>query len=100
MTSGSRVPERHPLVGDWVSQDEWESAVFSVSSTPGGFRVTGVDRDDGEEFVISDLRWDGAILRFRSLMPSTGLELLHEFRSADSDHVEHSYTRTETYVRL
>lgn len=67
----------HPLVGTWVSADGDSAAEFTIVSTGSGLTVTGRDRDDGEEFIVNEILWDGEKLRFSTLMPSTGYRARH-----------------------
>jgi hypothetical protein len=90
---------KHPLVGVWRPPDGDESAEYTIRAAGGGFQVSGVDRYDGENFVISDVSWDGEVLRFTSTMPSTSWELQHEFRVLDGSVVEHTYIRREVWSR-
>jgi hypothetical protein len=87
---------RHPLIGTWILPDD-TPAEYTVHSLGAAPAVSGVDSSDGEVFIISDVRWDGAVLRFTSLMPSTSYELSHVLRPSDDGTVEHEWTRVETW---
>ena len=63
------------------------------------FVVAGRDVNDDEAFEISDLRWDGSTLRFRSRMPSTDHTVDHEMTSEDYGVCRHRYTLEETWTR-
>ncbi len=54
-----------------------------------GETVTVCARDlmDGEEFIVSDVSWDGETLRFRTLVQSTKREGLNEFRLLEGGQV-------------
>ena len=45
---------------------------FTISVVDERFKVTGINPDDGEGFVIYDVGYDGESIDFTSLMPSTG----------------------------
>ena len=87
---------RHPLIGTWILPDDTpaEYTVHALGDTPA---ISGVDSSDGEVFVISDALWDGTMLRFTSLMPSTSYELTHVMRALDDGSVEHEWTRGEIW---
>lgn len=61
---------RHALIGTWFLDDDNE-VEYTVSTLGDSCTVTGVDLSDGEEFVITDVSWDGAELHFTTFMPST-----------------------------
>jgi len=65
------------LEGTWGHQENW--AQFTVKVNRNGIRVTGCDVDDGEVFAISNVHWDGEMLSFDSLTPSTGWLISHHF---------------------
>lgn len=86
------------LLGTWHHVAPWDSddylTEYVVSVENGAPAVAARDLNDNEAFVISAVSWDGAVLRFRSLMPSTGREGLNEFRVAANGEVECRFTFT------
>ncbi len=90
----------HPLVGTWRTEDPDDlMARFVVRAGPRGFVVSGLDTHGGEPFVISDVSWDGKVLRFVSLMESTSHRVEHEFSVLDRDRIHHRFTLVEQWVR-
>ena len=87
---------QHALIGTWFLDDD-AAVEYTVSALGDSCTVSGVDLSDGEEFVITDISWDGAELRFTSLMPSTQYELRHVFRVLSDYEVEHEWTCVETW---
>ena len=87
---------RHPLIGTWFLDDD-TAVEYTVSVLGGSCVVSGVDLSDGEQFIITDVSWDHAELRFTSLMLSTQYELRHIFRVRSDYEVEHEWTRVETW---
>ncbi|MGR8934683.1 MAG: hypothetical protein ACU837_09885 [Gammaproteobacteria bacterium] len=87
-----------PLLGKWRQVAPWDSddylSEYLVGYEAGTFTVTGKDLQDDEEFFIYDISWDGAVLRFRSLMPSTGREGINEFRAVREKVIESRFTFT------
>ncbi len=63
------------LKGKWKHISPWDSddylALYEISGTELAPLVTGVDLNDSEEFVISEISWSNDILSFESYMPST-----------------------------
>jgi hypothetical protein len=51
--------------------------------------------EDGEEFLIYDVGYDGEAIRFVSLMRSTGRTGRNWMRVVDKDKVEYRFTFTE-----
>jgi hypothetical protein len=91
----------HPttaIVGRWRHVAAWDSddylSEYEVTFDGKQFTVTGHDLNDGEEFEITYVSWDGASLRFRSLMPSTRREGLNEFRLLSDGSIESRFTFT------
>lgn len=56
----------------------YTSAEYNIRVLKTKVSVTAVDSDDGERFVISNVAWDGNVLSFTSLMPSTGWKVAHK----------------------
>ena len=75
---------------------ECTKAEYSVTVAGGKFSVTGIDQSDGEEFVISNIQWDGEWLSFSSLMESTQRRGVSRIRYVDTNEVEFVFTFTET----
>ncbi len=85
------------LIGTWIHKDDLVEYTVSYSKT--GFSVKGIDTNDGEEFCISDIHWDGEGLHFTSLMPSTGYTLKHIFRTTKEQELVHTFTCIEKWTK-
>ena len=97
MTTKLPVDERHPLCGTWIASSENTGdygAEYSITAVGGEFRVTGIDRADDEQFVISDIQWDGEWLTFTSFMPSTQRRGHSRMRYLDTGEIEFLFTFT------
>ena len=72
------------LIGSWwhIARADAEDylAEYTISVEKDAPVVTARDLGDGEEFVISEISWDGVVLRFKSVVPSTGREGISELR--------------------
>lgn len=87
-----RLHADHPLVGTWVVADEMSSIEFRIEPIRGGFRVSASDSYDGEEFVVSDTKWDGKALHFALLVPSNGTRAEHRIRVRSDGTLEDRFT--------
>jgi len=96
MTKSLRVTPKHPLVGSWETKEGYSSAIFTISVKNGKFVVTGVDERDGEVFEISGVSWDGKLLQFTSLMPSTRYRTRHVFHMPKARRLTDELTLYET----
>ena len=93
MSDVSSVPAAlNPFIGSWRHVAPWSGndylAEYVVAWARGAVTVSGRDLSDGEEFVISDVAFDGRSLRFRSVMPSTRREGVNEFTVTPSGEIE------------
>ena len=91
----------HPLVGTWRDPDEdYGSRIqFTIRPASAAFEVAGVDTSDGEQLSISNVCWDGRVLRFDSFVPSTDHRVQYAFEVASPSEVLVCYTRSERWVR-
>jgi hypothetical protein len=89
------------LVGQWVSGHEWETEVeFTISKARGGFKVSALDRWDGESPEIYDVKATATALTFAAHW-STGRFTKYRVRPLDKNTIEMSFTHTATmnYLR-
>jgi len=99
MSDALLVPEAaRPFLGSWRHVAPWSGddylAEYVVSWEKGALSVSGCDLNDGETFQISDVSFDGRVLRFRSLMPSTRREGVNEFSLTGAGEIESRFTFT------
>lgn len=95
------VPQKLKLIlGKWRHPTPWDSndylTEYVISYKDGKPVVTGKDVQDGEDFIVSDVSWDGHVLRFKTLMPSTGREGINEMWLLKKDVLKVKFTFTET----
>jgi hypothetical protein len=91
----------HALLGTWRDPDvDGLTVLFSVTAAGDTFDVQGLDTSDGEKLVISDVRWDGSVLTFVSLVPSTAHRVEYEFETVTQSEVIVRFTNTERWVRV
>jgi hypothetical protein len=91
----------HPLVGTWKDADEdYGSGVqFTISAAGATFEVAGMDTSDGEALSISNVDWDGRVLRFDSFVPSTRHRVEYTIEVTSPSEVLIRYTRSERWIR-
>jgi len=86
------------FAGTWVSFEPYDSDDYLIewviSIDDGVISVTARDLQDNEEMEISEVWFDGTVLLFTSLMPSTGRRGLNRFRLKDNDRIESEFTFT------
>jgi hypothetical protein len=92
------TPSLEALVGTWQHPAPWDSddclAEYVILVEHGAPIVSARDLNDGEAFVISEARWDGEVLSFRSFMPSTGREGRNEFSLTPAGTLQSRFTFT------
>jgi hypothetical protein len=91
----------HPLVGTWEdADDDYGSRIqFTIRAAGAAFEVAGLDTSDGEQLSISNVCWDGRVLRFDSFVPSTGHRVDYAFEVTSPSEVLVRYTKSERWVR-
>ena len=86
------------ILGTWKHVAPWDSddwlSEYTIALVNGTLVVTGRDTNDGEAYVVSEVQWDGSMLSFRTLVPSTGREGLNEFRADGNGGLKSRFTFT------
>ena len=86
----------HTLVGVWVNGDEYATEVeYVVSAVGEGFGIRAIDRYDGEEAEVYDVKWDGKVLSFATHWPSTGRFVKCRLQVISQNRVDYTYTYTQ-----
>ena len=86
----------HPLVGTWVNGDEYATEIeYQVSTAEQGFAVRAIDRYDGEEAEVYDVKWDGEALSFATHWPLTGRFVKCRLQAISQNRVDFTYTYTQ-----
>ena len=91
----------HPLVGTWRdgAEERGSSVRFTIRAAGATFEVTAEDTGDGEQLAISNVRWNGRVLSFDSLVPSNGHRLEYVFELISPSEVLVRYTASERWSR-
>jgi hypothetical protein len=86
----------HPLLGTWVNGDEYATEVeYQVSPAGQAFAVRAIDRYDGEEAEVYEVKWDGGALSFAAHWPSTGRFVKCRLQTISQNRVDLTYTYTQ-----
>jgi hypothetical protein len=86
----------HTLIGTWINGDEYATEVeYIVLAAVTGFAVRAVDRFDGEEGEVYDVKWDGAALSFAILWKSTSRFVKARLHAISPNRVDYTYTFTQ-----
>jgi hypothetical protein len=89
------------LEGTWRPDTEgWSTVQFTVRAGRSLPTVTAVDTHDGERLRVSRVSWDGRVLRFRVLTPSTKWAVDHEWHAGSKSTAKVRYTLTETWTKV
>ena len=84
------------FIGKWVHVAPWDSEDFMVeyeiSGTDGKPVIKAKDINDGEKLKISNAKWDGKVLEFVSLMPSTGRKGFNRFKLDSKGQMKSEFT--------
>ena len=94
-----KLDQRHPLVGTWITDDEDSNVALVIKVVQGRFRVTGFCRSDGECLKITKVDWDGKMLSFETVMPSTGCKTRQAMRPRPDGKVELELTYWEIWKK-
>jgi hypothetical protein len=98
MSKVVRLTTKHPLTGVWAPTDS--TARYTIRAMGATFEVSAVDGHDGEELIVSGVQWDGTVLQFVSLCPSTNWKVEHSVRVTPGGGIEHRYTHDDPWIRV
>ena len=92
------MSEFDKLKGTWIHSLPWDSddylAEYTISGSESNPVVEAFDTNDGEKFNISEIRWEGSRLIFKSFMPSTSREGINEFSLNKNGQLDSKFTFT------
>ena len=90
--------KKNSMEGNWTSSNirtDDDNVEYTIESAKDGYMIYAEDSRDGEELEISDIKWDGQVLSFKSFMPSTQRIAFNRFRLKQNGRVEAKFTFTE-----
>jgi Tfp pilus assembly ATPase PilU len=99
------MEEGREFLGRWVSTSPFASddylVEYTITKENGLMRIHAVDLQDNEEMEISEVRLEGDVLHFKSLMKSTKRKGVNRFKVKDDKtlYTEFTFTVYETVKR-
>jgi hypothetical protein len=88
------------LIGRWQASEGHVSVLFIIDKTGGGFRVQAFDESDGEELVVSKVKWDGKVLAFETLTPSNKWRTRNRLDVISKTKAIHELTHWEPWKKI
>jgi len=69
---------------------------YEISGSAEKPMVKAIDFCDGEEFIVSNVSWNGQVLEFESFMKSTGRKVINKFTLVYDGLITNEFTFTES----
>jgi len=88
------------LVGRWQASEGHISVLFIIDKARQGFRVQAFDESDGEELIVSKVKWDGKVLAFETLTPSNKWRTRNRLRVIAKTKAIHELTHWEQWKKI
>src|SRR5258706_12307828 len=88
------------LIGQWQASEGHVSVLFIIGKTGGGFRVQAFDESDGEELLVSKVKWDGKVLAFETLTPSNKWRTRNRLNVISKTKAIHELTYWEPWKKI
>ena len=92
--------EKDWLVGRWQARGEEVGVIFQIDKTAGGFSIRAVDQSDGEELVVSKVKWEGNVLSFETRTPSNKWRTRNRLNVVSKTKAIHELTFWETWEKV
>ena len=74
--------------------------LFKINKNARGFRIQAVDESDGEELVVSKVKWDGKALTFETLTPSNKWRTKNRLTAISKTKAMHELTFWEPWKKV
>jgi len=87
------------IVGTWQYDAAVSPVTFTIKRNTRGFQIQAIDESDGEELIISKVKWDGKILTFETLTPSNKWRTKNCLRVISKTQAIHEFTFWETWSK-
>ena len=89
------------FIGVWRYNPPWDDSddfmsEYEISGSAENPIVKAKDFYDGEEFIISNVKWAGKALVFESLMRSTGRKGINKLTLDNEGQIDNEFTFTES----
>lgn len=88
------------VVGTWHYKDAVSPVLFTIDKTDAGLRIRAIDESDGEELVISKVKWDGEILSFETFTPSNKWRTKNLLKVVSKTKAVHELTFWEPWEKI
>ena len=59
------------FIGRWQTSNEDSDIIIEIRKVKKQFHVRAFDKDDNEELIVSNIKWNGNLLQFETFVPST-----------------------------
>src|SRR5208337_3650021 len=88
------------LIGRWQVRGEEIGVIFNIDETGDGFRIHAIDTSDGEELVVSKVKWNGKELSFETRTRSNKWRTKNRLRLVSKTKAIHELTYWEPWVKM
>ena len=88
------------LVGTWRYNEAVSPLLFTIGKTARGFRIQAVDESDGEELLVSKVKWNGKALAFETLTPSNKWRTRNRLTAISKTKAIHELTFWEDWEKV
>ena len=97
----TKTDERNWLLGRWEIESEDSSPVFYITKKPksGEVVVRAFDKYDGENFRVTNVRWEKDSLLFETFVPSTKWRARHALHPVSKNCIKQELTLFECWKR-
>jgi hypothetical protein len=87
-----RTDSTFGLVGKWTEEENSvpvTPVIYTITMKGGHVHVTGIDASDGTRLRVSNIRWNGVTLSFKTFYPPTGHRAEHGFEVVGKRRARH-----------
>ena len=89
------------FIGTWKYNPPWDDSddcrsEYEISGSAEQPIIKARDFYDNEEYVISNVKWNGSVLEFQSFMKSTGRKGINRFTLDNEGQINNEFTFTES----
>src|SRR5262249_27691922 len=88
------------LIGRWQANEACFSVLLTIDRGAGGVCIQAVDQSDGEELLVSRVKWDGKALSFETLTPSNNWRTRNRLKLISKTKAIHELTFWEDWEKI
>lgn len=100
MSTKKKKSQADWLIGTWRYDEAVRPLLFTIDKTARGFRIQAVDESDGEELLVSKVKWDGKVLSFETLTPSNNWRTRNLLKAISNSKAIHELTFWEEWDKI